>query len=914
MLRRLAILLYSCFIGVAQAEALREQLNLNGTWQFRTDPEGIGVRQEWHSRGVSFPQRLQVPGIWQAQGIGSPDGVLRHNYSGAAWYRREFRLPAEWRGKVIHLRVGGSLRQTAAYVNGRKAGEHDGFSTPFDFDITAFVRFGETNTLAFRIVNPAGNVRDSPDAQVSTEPTGMMNYIGSWGGVYGDVSIEATPETWIDRVVVTPQIAGQRAVLAVVVSGARLKDASIEVDSGPYHTTHDVPDTSSVTELMLSMAGSQLWTPESPFLYTATVRLIKNGIEIDRTKARWGMREFSRDGQVLRLNGKPIYLRGYGDDNVEVLTGVAPASREDILRRIRLARSFGFNAVRFHSMIPSSTYFDAADEAGLLVMAELPASYTMHFLPHRAYLKSEMTDVLLRYRNHPSFLSLAFGNEFDLDWLKTPAEKEQFQSAVADFYGVAKRLDPTRIILSNDGLLLRPSDMVSISSGSVPDMPTVRHEFGEYYCSLPDPSLIEKFSGVLAPTWLESKREWIAKHHLEEDYPDFLHNSQRLQQIGRKYQIERVRRSSEVSGYHYWLITDYPGGTGEGDSWEEGWFDYFWRPKNIVPEEGRELNAAVLLLIDAGVDTRTLWNDESRRLQLTVSNYGDDDIQSGTIRWSLERDQQMLSQGELSGVRAQLGKVQSVGMIQLPAVGGSEAQKLQLRVAISTGTKTYRNHWDFWSFPHHDLLKTTPRPVTSEIRWQRLKQVYPFFKDPGSAMPPDSLLITSRVNPDAVAFLKRGGRVWLMADEAQFQHAGDATFFPASGGALGSRITNHPALQAFPHEGMLDLQFFNLLEGGWQLALDDWPEDLNPIIGGIRTTSSFLSRSKKLSRTGYLFEAGIGKGKLLVSTLKIRERYDDSYPETIFLVDRLLRYAIGSSFRPPVMVSDSVLNRMATAN
>src|SRR4051812_21930075 len=135
MLRRLAILLYSCFIGVAQAEALREQLNLNGTWQFRTDPEGIGVRQEWHSRGVSFPQRLQVPGIWQAQGIGSPDGVLRHNYSGAAWYRREFRLPAEWRGKVIHLRVGGSLRQTAAYVNGRKAGEHDGFSTPFDFDI-----------------------------------------------------------------------------------------------------------------------------------------------------------------------------------------------------------------------------------------------------------------------------------------------------------------------------------------------------------------------------------------------------------------------------------------------------------------------------------------------------------------------------------------------------------------------------------------------------------------------------------------------------------------------------------------------------------------------------------------------------------------------------------------------------------
>ena len=84
MLRRLAVLLYSCFICVVPAQSLREQLNLNGTWDFRTDPEGFGVRQEWHSPGVSFPQRLQVPGVWQAQGVGLPDGVLRHNYSGAA--------------------------------------------------------------------------------------------------------------------------------------------------------------------------------------------------------------------------------------------------------------------------------------------------------------------------------------------------------------------------------------------------------------------------------------------------------------------------------------------------------------------------------------------------------------------------------------------------------------------------------------------------------------------------------------------------------------------------------------------------------------------------------------------------------------------------------------------------------------
>ena len=173
------------------------------------------------------------------------------------------------------------------------------------------------------------------------------------------------------------------------------------------------------------------------------------------------------------------------------------SSKQTILDRVKLARSFGFNAVRFHSMVPTEPFFEAADEAGLLIMAELPAAYTMHFLPHRDYLKAELERTLRSYRNHPSFLSLAFGNEFNLNWLKSRAEKKEFQSTIEEFYRFAKSIDPHRLILSNDGLLLRPSDMFSLSSGAPPDAPTVRHEFGEYYCSLPDISLIRKFTGVI---------------------------------------------------------------------------------------------------------------------------------------------------------------------------------------------------------------------------------------------------------------------------------------------------------------------------------------------------------------------------------------------------------------------------------
>ena len=108
------------------------------------------------------------------------------------------------------------------------------------------------------------------------------------------------------------------------------------------------------------------------------------------------MRQLTTQGNVLLLNGKPLYLRGYGDDNIEVLTGFPPLAREVYLERLKQARSFGFNAVRFHSMTPPEEFFHAADEVGLLVMAELPAAYTQYVLPHRAFLRKELERRRLR--------------------------------------------------------------------------------------------------------------------------------------------------------------------------------------------------------------------------------------------------------------------------------------------------------------------------------------------------------------------------------------------------------------------------------------------------------------------------------------------------------------------------------------
>lgn len=915
---RLLLLMLCCLCVSAQQGRAQErtQIDLNGKWEFRLDPDSRGEAGGWASGRERFQESILVPGAWQAQGFGERSGVLRHDYSGKAWYRRDVTVPASWKGRSISLRVGGVLRRATIYVNGERAGEHDGFSTPFSLDVTKFIHTDASNTVVFLVENPANPIGESPDKQKATEPTGMINYIGNWGGIYGNVALEARSPEWIDDVSIVPDVRDQQARFKVTIRGTEAGasyPARVEAEVDNFKGSAEVtvvPGGEVAVEFVVKMPGALLWSPDAPHLYTAKLRLVSAGAERDRTTERFGMREITTQGDRLLLNGKPLYLRGFGDDNIEVLTGVPPAKKEVYLERLRLAKSYGFNGVRFHSMTPVREYFEAADEVGILVMAELPAAYTMYVLPHKQFLRKELERILRIHRNHPSFLSLAFGNEFNLGWLPDDARRKEFLETVTDFYQLAKEIDPNRIILSNDGYVMRPTDMVSLFENPPGDVPAVRHEFGGYYCSLPDIGLIDKFTGVMVPEWLIEKKSWVEKSGLTSEYPALLHNSQRLQQVGRKYQIERARRLQQFTGYHYWLIADYPGGTGEGDSWEEGWFDYFWQPKGVRPEEGRELNNAVLLMIDPGIDDRTLWNDSRKRIEVHLSNYGSSDISNGVVNWKLLSDGKQLGGGSLTGVQVPLGIVKKVGEIVLGPVDMGRAAKLELVLELKTIDASYANRWHFWTFPRKDRLTQTDVPTFSNVRSAELGRSYPFVRPWLGEADPSSLLITSRLDAQANAFLHSGGRVWLLAGREQFERSGDATFLPASGGAQGSIVRDHPALAGFPHEGFCDLQFFNLLDGAWNFPLDQWPESLRPIAGSVRTTSSFLSKHKALSKTGYVFEVKVGKGRLLVTTLRLREHLDDAYPEAVYLFDRFLRYASGPDFHPETEAGEEVLRRL----
>jgi hypothetical protein len=818
---------------------------------------------------------------------------------------------ASWSGKIVNLRIGGAHRLTRVFVNGVDFGEHNGFNAPFSFEVTRAIRAGAENIIALRVENPPFDIQTSPDKQIPALPVGMFDYIANWGGIYGDLTLEAEDRAHIESVLISSDTDKRIATFQLKLATDAASGLSVRVsipNVPPVNREVAVESTGEAeASIEVPLPNASLWSPDHPNLLTAKIQLLRGENEIDQVDQRFGIRQVTTRGNVLLLNGKPLYLRAYGDDDVEVLNGFPPASPQVCLGRMRLAKSFGFNAVRFHSMTPPECYFNAADEAGILIMAELPAAYTQYFFAHRDFLRGELQHTLIAYRNHPSLLSLAFGNEFNLRWLKTDADRQEMTASIGEFYRLAKQLAPSTLIMSNDGFDLRPTDMMSLSGTPPPDRPTVRHEFGGYYCSLPNPGLIDQFTGVMIPEWLERKKQWISSNHLEDIYPKYLQNSIRLQQLGRKFQIENVRADRSVTGYDSWLLVDYPGGTGEGDSWEEGWFDYLWHPK-VSSDQGRELNSAVLTIISAGADQRTLWAGGSKHISLRISNYGEDAIENGSVSWALTSEGTRIDGGEIRGVQVPLGDVDEIGQIILHAPETDHPRKLELVTAVMAGPARYSNRWDFWAFPRKNLLAVSPVPIELQAEWSELRHFYPWLRASSDKMTPKSLLITESLSERAISHLHEGGRVLLIMKQQPADHG--IPFFPTSGGAMGTLIPDSAALGNFPNQGFADLQFYNLLNGTSPIPLDAWPAELKPIVGAIRTTSEFLSQQKGLSRVGYVFQARVSGGELLVSSPGLWNHYDDLHPEAIYLFDRLLRYASSDNFAPEVEVSNTLLQSL----
>lgn len=418
--------------------------NLNGKWQFEFDSLDQGLSKKWNEGTVSFTHQINVPFPWGSKLSGVSDKA------DIAWYRREINVSSDWKDKRTFLTIGASDWETTVWLDGKLLGKHEGGYTPFSFELTPHLKYGQSQNLIIRV----------DDKRREFTLYGKQGY-GNARGIWQTVYLEARGSQYIDAVHFEPDI-DKKQVKATVYLPEPATDqltvsVSIKTPAAPITHEIQIPKGKEKASAIIPVPASRLWTLEDPYLYEAELKLGN-----DALKTYFGMRKISvvnlpgTEFPYVALNDKPVYLQLTLDQSYHPDGYYTFPTDEFMKREIELAKEIGLNGIRPHIKveIPRKLYW--ADKLGVLVMADLPNFWGEPDAKAQAESERAMRQMIKRDFNHPSIFSWILFNE---TWgLKTKQiedgkEVDQYlpetQRWVASMYYLAKSLDATRLVEDN---------------------------------------------------------------------------------------------------------------------------------------------------------------------------------------------------------------------------------------------------------------------------------------------------------------------------------------------------------------------------------------------------------------------------------------------------------------------------------
>ena len=440
-----------------QSNEFREVLDLSGIWDFKLDPRDEGERLSWFS-GLEAPRAIAVPGSWNEQ----IDGAF--NYMGPAWYFRRCPVPRGFRSDRVFLRVGSANYGARVWVNGTFVGAHEGGHLPFVFDVSRLVVAGHTATVAIRVENelkptrvPAGNL---PPGQglfglFTGNPRTTFDFF-PYGGLHRPVLLYSAPSLRVEDVTVNTTFEGEDGVVRVKIAqseaGARKGRLRLRGAGAPIEAP--VSFTGREAEATLRIPKARAWSPDDPFLYELAVSLLgPGGGEVDRYDLEVGVRTVVARGSELLLNGKRVFLKGFGRHEDFAVSGRG-LNAPVMVRDNALLKWTGANSYRTSHYPYSEEEMRLADHEGFLVIDEIPA-VSLHFGDGeenvRARLEQcrrDVRDLIARDKNHPAVILWSVSNEAMPPNLDFSGGSTKADPVATDFLGgligLAHELDPTR--------------------------------------------------------------------------------------------------------------------------------------------------------------------------------------------------------------------------------------------------------------------------------------------------------------------------------------------------------------------------------------------------------------------------------------------------------------------------------------
>jgi beta-glucuronidase len=442
------LFLITPLLSVAQTSPT---VSLNGPWAFALDPVKVGERDRWFAADFASAgfDKVQVPHSFSVD-------KRYFFYTGTAWYFKTFQMPVVPKGYRAFLHFDAVFYKTAIWLNGQKAGVHEGGYTPFEIEVTNYLN--KKNVLAMWVDNswdtttiPGAKTTDTTLRSNATQMFAWMNY----GGITRPVQLIIRPEVFIQNVKITaePDLQKGHARISVLTLVKNLPAVTSEQPvtvniyfEGKKINTRFKPATINrkpdqvarlLLEGVLPAAEVKRWSQDEPNLYTAEVIT-----GTDTMRKHFGIRKLEVKGTQILLNGEPIRMGGC--NRPLDYPGYGSLDPDSLLEKdLALIKSGSMELSRISHYPVSESLMHWADKHGLLIIAEAgnwqmtPRQMADPLM--RAKFQSQMKEMVERDWNHPSLIAYSLGNEFQS---QTPEGK----AWVKDMRAFVRTMDTTRLV------------------------------------------------------------------------------------------------------------------------------------------------------------------------------------------------------------------------------------------------------------------------------------------------------------------------------------------------------------------------------------------------------------------------------------------------------------------------------------
>lgn len=670
---------------------------------------------------------------------------------------------------------------------------------------------------------------------------------------------------------------------------------------------------------------AEFWSVENPVLYDFCAEINFEDGTTEKINDRFGFRYFECDEKYIYLNGYPFYMRAYirGCAAHEHENNCRLEEKEFYRKNITMAKQYGFNTIRFHSVIPPRECFEVADELGILIHIETRADNQdydnleeMLYGKNNFVTNGEIEEIVNSLYNHPSFMVYCVGNE-----IRTPGKNPR----IKEIHDYIKKLDPTRLFIDTcahgefdrqyvdfdvqhmgyffpygknknmfsdtDNLLgfgtVKDRAMVkAVNGGKIRrgirfNRPLIAHEVCHYTSWRDFYALKDKFSkyGVEAPWWIDEEIKMIEAKGYKDNFDKLLQITKDYQFRCWKTAFEGIRSSTLLSGFHMLQFADtdrYENSNGVVDCFD----DY----QGISAESFRDFNADTVIV--ARLPKQVMVAGESLKIPVILSQFAINPPRTGEFSYKLSADGIDYSSGILENVDTGESGVYEICSIECDMPELTSPKKLILTAKLGfDDSSECSNSWEVWVFPKISGNVTVDGISVMDGDYLNTKVSFSGKND---------FVVTDKLDDSLFEMLDEGKDVMLIyrtdwtrhllhkdmvAPKYSLRHTWDRfkgviwDRGTINGGYDDSELLNK---YGFCTDGQLNFQYYSLVDDCDKINLDDFPVEVKSIVSGLDKSSRdrfdpshFGERELMYDRTmrhfSYVFELKVGRGRLLVT-------------------------------------------------